>query len=577
MLKFTLLIIVPIQVAAFTFFGLFKSLWRYTDVVDLKRILLAVGAASITSSLAVLMFRSSYKVPSAILLINPILLLALVSGGRIATRAFTEHFRPRSVSVSKPVIIMGAGVATLLLLNDLARSQQWCVVGLLDDNPSKQGRYLRGVKILGKLSEVERWAKLNAVKDIIIAIPSASSAARKGMFELCSRASLRAMTVPAIEDLVSGKVTVSQMRKVEVEDLLGRDPVVLDNDGMEKFIRGRCIMVTGAGGSIGSELCRQIAVFKPRLLLLFELNEYALYKVEQEFSEIFPDIPIACVMGDVKNVIRVNQVLAEYRPQVIFHAAAYKHVPLVEDVNTWETIQNNVSGTHTVASAALQHGVEKFILISTDKAVNPTNVMGASKRLAEMVCQGLQGTGSTCFAIVRFGNVLGSTGSVIPKFYQQINKGGPVTVTHPDVIRYFMSIPEAAQLVLQAGCMGQGGEIFVMEMGEPVRIANMARDMIRLSGFSEEEIKIVYTGLRPGEKLFEELLADDEHTVPTHHPKLRIAQAREVDVTWINPLKAWYDQPRILSDAEVRYGLKQWVPEYSPKENSPGAGITRRQ
>jgi FlaA1/EpsC-like NDP-sugar epimerase len=344
--------------------------------------------------------------------------------------------------------------------------------------------------------------------------------------------------------------------------------VVLDNAGMEQFIQDRCIMVTGAGGSIGSELCRQIAVFKPRLLLLFELNEFALYKIEQELREHYPNVSLACVMGDVKNVSRVNQVLAEYRPQVIFHAAAYKHVPLVEDVNTWEAIQNNVSGTYTLANAALQHKVEKFILISTDKAVNPTNVMGGSKRLAEMVCQGLQGMGSTRFAMVRFGNVLGSTGSVIPKFYEQIKKGGPVTVTHPDVIRYFMSIPEAAQLVLQAGYMGRGGEIFVMEMGEPVRIADMARDMIRLSGFSEDEIKVVYSGLRPGEKLYEELLADDEHTGPTPHPKLRIARAREVDASLITQLKAWFDQPRILTDAEVRAGLKLWLPEYSPRNNS---------
>jgi FlaA1/EpsC-like NDP-sugar epimerase len=576
-LKLSLLIVAPLQAAAFIAFGMYRGLWRYTGVVDLKRILMAVAAASVAATLVVLLLRTSYKVPGAILLINYMLLMAIVCGSRLVARAFMEYSYRVDRSDSKPVIVMGAGEAAAMLLRDLARSQQWCVVGLLDDNSSKHGRYLRGVKVLGKLNEINHWSKIHNAKDVIIAIPSATFASRKNMFELCANSSLRAMTVPAIEDIVSGKIAVSQMRKVEVEDLLRRDPVVLDNAGMEKFIRGRCIMVTGAGGSIGSELCRQIAAFKPAMLLLFELNEYALYKIDQELREKDPDVSLTCVMGDVKNASRINQVMGEYHPHVVFHAAAYKHVPLVEEINAWEAIQNNVCGTYTVAKAALEHGVEKFVLISTDKAVNPTNVMGASKRLAEMVCQGLHGTGITRFAMVRFGNVLGSTGSVIPKFYEQIKKGGPVTVTHPEVIRYFMSIPEAAQLVLQAGHMGIGGEIFVMDMGEPVRIADMARDMIRLSGFSEAEIKIVYSGLRPGEKLYEELLADDEHTGPTHHPKLRIARARAVETSLIHRLKIWFEVPRILTDAEVRAELKKWLPEYSPQNNHFDAGITRPQ
>jgi FlaA1/EpsC-like NDP-sugar epimerase len=292
------------------------------------------------------------------------------------------------------------------------------------------------------------------------------------------------------------------------------------------------------------------------------MNEYAMYKVDEHLREAFPEIPVASIVGDIKNARRVNQVMHQYSPALVFHAAAYKHVPLMEETNTWEAVRNNVLGTYVVARAAIDYGVKKFVFISTDKAVNPTNVMGATKRLAEMVCQALQASSATRFEMVRFGNVLGSAGSVIPKFQEQIDRGGPVTVTHPEMVRYFMSIPEASQLVLQAGCMGLGGEIFVMDMGEPVKIVDLARDMIRLSELSENEIRIVYTGLRPGEKLFEELLADDEHTRPTPHPKLRIAKAREVDPGWLEGLLEWLNQDRIPTDSEVRRDLKRWVPEF---------------
>jgi FlaA1/EpsC-like NDP-sugar epimerase len=386
---------------------------------------------------------------------------------------------------------------------------------------------------------------------------------RRRVVEVCKRSNVAVMTVPSFNNIVGAKGGPARIRKVAVEDLMKRDPVTLDDAGLHDLLTNQVVMVTGAGGSIGSELCRQIAAYQPSMLVLYEINEYGIYKIDEDLREAFPEIPVATIVGDIKNARRVNQVMHQYSPSLVFHAAAYKHVPLMEETNAWEAVRNNVLGTYVVARAAMDCGVKKFVFISTDKAVNPTNVMGATKRLAEMVCQALQaGNSATRFEMVRFGNVLGSAGSVIPKFQEQIDKGGPVTVTHPEMVRYFMSIPEASQLVLQAGCMGLGGEVFVLDMGEPVKIVDLARDMIRLSELSENEIRIVYTGLRPGEKLFEELLADDEHTRPTPHPKLRIAKAREVDPGWLAGLLDWLNQDRIPTDSEVRRDLKRWVPEF---------------
>jgi FlaA1/EpsC-like NDP-sugar epimerase len=385
---------------------------------------------------------------------------------------------------------------------------------------------------------------------------------RRSVIEVCKNAGVTALTVPTVNHIAQ-TARPPAIRKVAVEDLMKRDPILLDDAGLHDLLTGQVVLVTGAGGSIGSELVLQIAIYQPSMLVLFEQNEFGMYRVEQMLRERFPEMPVANVIGDVKNPARVNQVVHQYSPAVIFHAAAYKHVPLMEEANAWEAVQNNVMGTYVVARAAIDYGVKKFVFISTDKAVNPTNVMGATKRLAEMVCQALQQTSPVPkFEMVRFGNVLGSAGSVIPKFAEQIERGGPVTVTHPDMVRYFMSIPEAAQLVLQAGSMGLGGEIFVMDMGEPIRILDLANDMIRLAESPQSDIKIVYTGLRPGEKLFEELLADDEHTRPTPHPKLRIAKARGVEADWLTGLLHWLNQERVPGDVEVKRELKRWVPEY---------------
>jgi FlaA1/EpsC-like NDP-sugar epimerase len=413
------------------------------------------------------------------------------------------------------------------------------------------------------MDELERWVKHLGVERVIIAMPSCTHQQRQRAIQLCNAAKVQALTVPSFDDLMSGKVAVSQLRAIELDDLLGRDPVVLDNPGLQGLLHDKCVMVTGAGGSIGSELCRQIARFSPSRLVLFEASEFALYTLEQELQQTFPRLNFVCLMGDVRDAERVNEVMQLHTPAVLFHAAAYKHVPMMELHNAWQAIRNNVLGTWTVARAAQRNGVAKFVMISTDKAVNPTNVMGASKRLAEMVCQALQTSLSagTRFVIVRFGNVLGSTGSVIPKFRAQIAQGGPITVTHPEITRYFMSIPEAAQLVLQAGLMGQGGEIFVLDMGEPVKIVDLAKELIRLSGFTEDEIKIEFSGLRPGEKLYEELLADNEHTLPTPHPKLRIAKARQADAAWLEQLLGW-TEASTMPDEQVKTALQGWVPEY---------------
>jgi len=561
--------VVPLQTAIFWCFGLYRGIWRYASVPDLKRIAAAVAAAAVVVTLSNLLYVGYLPgphpllLPRSVLILDPVLLILIMGGSRLGYRMWKEQaFAAITQAGREPVIVIGAEDAAVTLLRDLARSSQWRVVAVFDDDPAKIGRQLQGVTILGTIGDLPRDVERLGVQHAIIAMPAASHGARRRALEICTRAQLKVMTVPSYDDLVSGKVTVSQIRHVELDDLLGRDPVVLDTAGLKEWINGRVIMVTGAGGSIGAELCRQIARFSPRQLVLFESSEFALYKVEQEFGEKYAAIPLVCAIGDVKDRMRVDQVIQACAPSVIFHAAAYKHVPLMEADNAWQAVLNNVAGTHRVAQAATRNGVEKFVLISTDKAVNPTSVMGASKRLAEMVCQALQRPTGTGFVMVRFGNVLGSTGSVIPRFREQIARGGPMTVTHPEVTRYFMSIPEAAQLVLQAGLMGKGGEIFVLDMGEPVKIIDLARDLIRLSGFAEGDIKIVFTGLRAGEKLYEEPLADDEHTLPTPHPKLRIAKAKPVAPEYLTELLTWFNQQHPASNDEVRYRLRHWLPDY---------------
>ena len=562
----TLVWVVPLQAVVFWRFGLYRGIWRFASLPDLKRIVLAVGLAAVMVPVVLILFRINAVVPRSVLILDPLLLVIVMGGSRLAYRAWKEH---RLASVlhpdSKPVLVAGAGSAADFLLRELARSPAgFHVVGLLDDSRDKRRRLVQGIPVLGALDEVAVHARKMDVQDIVLALPSAAHEVRKRITQICSDAGLNVLTVPSIEDLVAGRVSVSTLRRIELDDLLGRDAVALDDSGLHQLLTGQTVMVTGAGGSIGSELCRQIAQFSPGKLVLFEQSELALYSMEQELPQRFPNMQIVPVIGDVKNAEWVNRVMAKHRPSVVFHAAAYKHVPLMENDNAWEAVRNNVLGTQVVAAAAQENGVDKFVMISTDKAVNPTNVMGASKRLAEMACQAMQQVMGTRFVSVRFGNVLGSSGSVIPKFQQQIEAGGPVTVTHPDITRYFMSIPEAAQLVLQAGLMGKGGEIFVLDMGEPVKIAELAKLMIRLSGADVDRIRIEYTGLRPGEKLYEELLADDESTLPTPHPKLRVAQARAANVDWHAECLAWLADAHPHDEATVKRQLKTWVPEYQP-------------
>jgi len=569
----TLIWVVPLQALVFWGFGLYRGIWRFASLPDLKRIILAVGLSALLIPLGIFLLRVEVIVPRSVLLLDPLLLVFIMGGSRLAYRAWKEHRLSGVLHLnSKPVLVAGAGSAADFLLRELKRNPSgFRVVGLLDDSSSKQGRLIQGIPVLGALDTVAAHAQKMQVQDVILALPSAAHEVRKRITQICTDAGLSVLTVPSLEDLVAGRVSVSALRQIELEDLLGRDPVMLDDTGLHQLLTDQTVLVTGAGGSIGSELCRQIARFAPDKLVLFDISEYALYAIEQEFSAHFPALQIVPLIGDVKNAHRVDQVMAGHRPAVVFHAAAYKHVPLMEDHNAWEAVRNNVLGTQVVAAAAQAHGVAKFVMISTDKAVNPTNVMGATKRLAEMACQAMQQhqgpdqSSGTRFVSVRFGNVLGSSGSVIPKFQKQIEAGGPITVTHPDITRFFMSIPEAAQLVLQAGLMSEGGEIYVLDMGEPVKIAELAKLMIRLSGSDENKIRIEYTGLRPGEKLYEELLADSESTLPTPHPKLYIARARAASAEQMHDCMAWLASAEGADATEVKARLLGWVPEYRPQ------------
>jgi FlaA1/EpsC-like NDP-sugar epimerase len=572
----TLLVAVPLQAAAFIGFKLYRGIWRYASLPDVRRILLAVTTSTLLIAATITLFRIS-EVPRSVLILDPLLLFLMMCGSRVAYRGWKENrLAGDGRSTTQPVLVLGAGAAALTLLRELAYSNEWRVVGLLDDNRTKHNRQVHGVNILGGFDEIEHWSKRLGVGHAIIALPSTSHQVRRRAVELCNEAELEVMTVPAYQDLMSGRVTVAQLRAVELEDLLGRDPVILDLPGLKEWFAGRVVMVTGAGGSIGSEICRQVAGFDPSTIVLFDHSEFALYQIEQEFRDKFTDTRIVCAVGDVKSRYRLQQIMRAYRPFVVFHAAAYKHVPLMEECNSWEAVRNNTLGTYILATTAIEFGVSKMVLISTDKAVNPTSVMGATKRLAEQVCQCLHQRGSTRFISVRFGNVLGSAGSVVPKFRAQIARGGPITVTHPDIRRFFMSIPEATQLVLQAGLMGSGGEIFILDMGELIKIDTLARDLIRLSGYSEDEIRIEYTGLRPGEKLYEELLITGENSRPTPHPKLRMAISRPQPSDWLSGLYAWISRAEPVDDDDTKRDLARWIPEFcAPAEASrPVASVS---
>jgi FlaA1/EpsC-like NDP-sugar epimerase len=568
--------VLPIYAAMFRVFGLYRGMWVFASLPDLLRIAKAVASSALITMVAAVMVQPVPIVPRSVLIVSPLLLFLAMGGSRAAYRAFKEFYLYGGlVGQGRPVLVLGAGGAGASLARELSRSGEWRLVGLLDDDPGKQGREIYGYKIYGPIDELQRWAETLRCDCAIIAIPSASMEVHRRVVTTCVRAGVKALMLPSLVNLAQGQGFLSQVRGIDLEDLLGRDTVKIDTDHVEELLRDRVVMVTGAGGSIGSELCRQIMRFAPAQFVAVDQSEFAMYNLAEEMRERFPEQALVTVVGDVKDALLIQHVMARHTPHIVFHAAAYKHVPLMEDVNTWQAIRNNVLGTYRVGQAAMKHGVRRFVLISTDKAVNPTNVMGASKRLAEMICQSFQCESQhTRFETVRFGNVLGSAGSVIPKFQQQIAKGGPVTVTHPEITRFFMTIPEAAQLVLQASSMGNGGEIFILDMGQPVKIVDLARDLIRLYGYDEEQVRIVFTGLRPGEKLYEELLADDETTTRTLHPKLRIARARTVPDDLLGEILPWLTQRRVPTDDEVRRELRKWVTEYQPVQQPVLASIT---
>ena len=526
--------IIVLTLVVYAVFKLYHSIWSFFSLHELFRV---VCAYLVLSVIYLLLTLTGFNLPRSVYALGWLLSFIFAAGLRISYRIlrmarnrYDIGFRSEA---RKNTMIVGAGRAGSIVLRELMNNEETHtrVRCLVDDNPAKLGKELNGIPVAGNRHDIHKLVEKYGISEIIFAIPTASGQDKKEILDICKKETgCELKVVPGIYQLVNGEVAIDAIRPVEIQDLLGRDPIVVNNDEIFKYLKGKTVLVTGGGGSIGSELCRQIGRCQPKQLIIFDIYENCVYDLQQELKSLLPDLTPEVLIGSVRNKERIDDILETYAPDIIFHAAAHKHVPLMED-SPCEAIKNNVFGTFNVAESAGEHGVKKFVLISTDKAVNPTNIMGASKRLCEEVVQMMNRRfADTDFVAVRFGNVLGSNGSVIPLFKKQIEQGGPVTVTHPDIIRYFMTIPEAVSLVLQAGYYAKGGEIFVLDMGEPVKIADMAKNLIRLSGYEPGvDIEIKYTGLRPGEKLYEELLMDEEGMAETANKLIHIGRPLDID------------------------------------------------
>jgi FlaA1/EpsC-like NDP-sugar epimerase len=590
-----ILIIVPIKMVVFAWLKLFRGSWRYIGMRDL---LAVVKATHISTFIFVVIFYVLENVyfnyrghgflerevlgadgrmvptqfPPSVFILDWGMTIAAVCGARILVRLYHEEIRPIASAGHRHCLIVGAGDTGEALLREILRMpvERYRVVGFLDDDTSKHGAQIHGVPVVGRIDDARAICQREQVEELLIAMPGAPQKQLRGIVEQLQGLNVRFRTIPAMEAVIEGRVTFSQVRDVDIKDLLGRDQVELDEARISEYLRDQRVLVTGCGGSIGSEICRQILRYHPAKLILVEQAENNLFEIDRELGAKAPDVLRVCYVADICDARRVQYIFSAERPAVVFHAAAHKHVPMME-INIGEAVKNNVLGTKTVADAALQHKVQRFVMISTDKAVNPTSVMGCTKRVAEMYIQQLRQGGATHFMTVRFGNVLGSSGSVVPIFSKQIAAGGPVTVTDPAMTRYFMTIPEATQLVLQAGVIGNDGDIFVLDMGEPVKIVDLAREMITLSGLRPgEDVEIVFTGIRPGEKLYEELSVKGEDMGPTAHEKIYVWRNRPED--WsrvcrqIAEILTCVDE---MSDDQLRRRLVEIVPEYQPQDAKP--------
>lgn len=559
-----------VTILFFIIFRLYRGIWKYAGVDEFMTIATACLSSTAINTVILFVFRDTFDLlfPKSYPLIYFIFLLASITTLRFSYRfAGKVKTNIRQSNKLDRVMIIGAGRSGASVLREMQTSphSKGHVICMLDNDPKKTGKYIHGVKVVNNCEHIPETAEKHRIDRIILAIPSATNSQKRFIIDECQKTRCTLSIVPSITQLTNGEVKLEKIRKVEIEDLLGRDSIKVDMSEIKEFISGKTVLVTGGGGSIGSELCRQISKYHPEKLIIFDIYENSAYSVQQELRATHPELSLEVIIGSVRDIPRVDSLFETYKPDIVYHAAAHKHVPLMEDSPN-EAIKNNVFGTYNVANSANKHGVSTFVLISTDKAVNPTNIMGASKRLCEMIIECFAKISATRFVAVRFGNVLGSNGSVIPLFRKQIARGGPVTVTHKDIIRYFMTIPEAVSLVLQAGYYAKGGEIFVLDMGQPVKIDDLARRMIKLSGFEPDvDIQIEYTGLRPGEKLYEELLMSEEGLEKTKNDLIFIGKLSDVDADEFFTKLAYLRDECYLNGDNIRNSVRNLVPTYHPE------------